>query len=581
MFRGAPDAAPGAALVFRVGQADETLARRGLTHLVEHLALSLQAPGSGAGGLVDALTTMFVFEGEAAREGPRVTAAALADLPVGRLEVERQVLSVESDRVAPAPESLVAEAWYGARGPGLTAFEEFGLRSAAAEELVAHVAAWFTRGNAALVLVGGMEVPAITLPAGDRRPPTVPIPRTVETLPAEVPSANSPLALGAPVPDTPASTLFANVLERGAWRALRHERGLAYDVRVSSRLVSADERLLAVVTDVPESEAGGAARALVEEVRRLAAGELRGGECEEARRHMDDRVARVEPLALLSMIASGELVRGTARDPDQVMAAVHAVNEEEVVEAAADLSRRMLLICPDGAGSALLPTIDLYHGAPVHGRRHKHRIAPRDPTAAEIVVGEDGVSGLRNDEAVTVRYDECAAAVREMGGGLTLIGVGGQFVTIDPGDVRDGEEAVEGALRRVDPAVVVGLDERSRRIEEAPGRGLRAAWVGEAPQLLAPLLARDEEIRHVAEATQGLRSGALAVTDRRVLFVAKLLSEHREDIPLSAITRVRVRKNPLYAALTIDHARGSSKYTFLTVRRLQETAAAITEGRGA
>ena len=580
MLRGAPDAAPGAALVFRVGQADETLPRRGLTHLVEHLVLSPHTPGPGVDGTVDQLATTFVFEGEGAADRLLAAAAALVDLPVDRLEVERQVLSVESDRHSAAPEALVAEAWYGARGPGLVAFEEFGLRSVTAEDLAAHACAWFTRGNATLVLVGGVDVPGLALPAGDRRAAPVPVRRVLETLPAAVPGPTNPLALGSPLPDTPVGALLSQVLEHGAWRALRHQRGLAYDVRVRWRPVNADGRLLALVTDVPERDAGSAARVLVEEVRRLAAGDLHEGELAEARRPFEEVVAQLEALPFLLRIASSELVRGAARDPDEVVAELRAVTADEVVAAATDLAGRMLLLCPEGAAPEdLLPVIDPYGGEPVDGRRHKRRVAPRNMTAADLVVGDDGVSLLRDGDAVTVRYEECAAAVREIGGAVSLIGTGGQYVTVDPGDVRDGDEAVEAVLRRVDPEVVVALDERSRRVEETPGRGLRAAWVGDAPQLLAPLLARDEQVRHVAEATQGLRGGALAVTDRRILFVARLLSEHREEIPLTAITGLRVRKNPLYAALSIDHARGTSKFTFLTVSRLKETSAAIRDAR--
>ena len=57
---------PRAGLMFRVGQADETLARRGITHLLEHLALH---PVGGSAyhhnGRTGPATTTFYVQGGA------------------------------------------------------------------------------------------------------------------------------------------------------------------------------------------------------------------------------------------------------------------------------------------------------------------------------------------------------------------------------------------------------------------------------------------------------------------------------------------------------------------------------------
>jgi hypothetical protein len=93
-----------AALVFRVGRADERLARAGITHLVEHLALPAQRlAGVEFNGQVGATTTLFWATGErdAVLRWLEATSSALAKLPLGRLEAERSILLTEAESWSP------------------------------------------------------------------------------------------------------------------------------------------------------------------------------------------------------------------------------------------------------------------------------------------------------------------------------------------------------------------------------------------------------------------------------------------------------------------------------------------------
>jgi zinc protease len=95
-----------AGLVFRVGQADEPLARRGLTHLVEHLSLhSVGRPHDHVNGEVDATTTTFRADGTAEEVIAflAATCRSLRDLPTDRLALENQVLRTEAAGRASAP----------------------------------------------------------------------------------------------------------------------------------------------------------------------------------------------------------------------------------------------------------------------------------------------------------------------------------------------------------------------------------------------------------------------------------------------------------------------------------------------
>src|SRR6476620_8225299 len=88
-----------AGVVFRVGTGDETLARHGITRLVQHLA---HAPGLPRdiekGASVGTTVTMFWAAGPEASvlEHLGTIARRLPDLPVDRLEHERGVMLAEA-----------------------------------------------------------------------------------------------------------------------------------------------------------------------------------------------------------------------------------------------------------------------------------------------------------------------------------------------------------------------------------------------------------------------------------------------------------------------------------------------------
>jgi hypothetical protein len=88
-----------AALMFRVGTFDERLATRGVTHLVEHLALSvLKDVELEFNGAVEGLKTVFHTSGEPGEVGRFLgdVCRSLHDLPLQRLDVESGVLEREA-----------------------------------------------------------------------------------------------------------------------------------------------------------------------------------------------------------------------------------------------------------------------------------------------------------------------------------------------------------------------------------------------------------------------------------------------------------------------------------------------------
>lgn len=133
--------APGplmAGLVFGVGRRDETFVRGGLTHLVEHLAMSAVGRTSlECNASVGLDTTEFTATGPPERVAAFLEAVcrALSHLPLDRLAVEIDVLRTENGAVAgPVAGTLLGEL-YGLAGPGLVGAREPAMLALAADDV--------------------------------------------------------------------------------------------------------------------------------------------------------------------------------------------------------------------------------------------------------------------------------------------------------------------------------------------------------------------------------------------------------------------------------------------------------------
>src|SRR5207249_721106 len=138
-------------LQFRVGYSDETLATRGRTHCCEHLALSeLGEVPYTINGFVEPARTVFYAQGTDAQlvEFARVVTGALSRLPAARFPTERKVLRAESASRKLGDIDLLLRLRYGARGPGLTGYPEYGLYEAGFGEIDDWARHWFTASNA-------------------------------------------------------------------------------------------------------------------------------------------------------------------------------------------------------------------------------------------------------------------------------------------------------------------------------------------------------------------------------------------------------------------------------------------------
>ena len=467
--------APGpvtAGFVFRVGQADETLATRGLTHLVEHLALGHVTPLDFVSGAVDLWTTRAFVEREKDADVVRRLeefAEGFARPPVDRLDAERRILGVEGSDDLPYMGSMMLRRFFGARGPGLPFYDEHGLVDCPPAAVRDHAAWWFTAANAALVCTRKVEgLGALPLPPGEPRrvPPATALPLS---LPCELEDGIH-MAVGGIV-ESPAARVLHALLWRSAHRTVRQEHGLAYSVKSTIYLVGPQRGLHFLNTDATGAGAVKAARLVVEDIRRLAAGDLSADEVDVAKADVA-RLHAWSPTVGPRAAAVRELGWGRPDVPYDTEAVSAAVTIDQVVEAAAQLRDGMLVVVPAETTTGLLPPYEVKADAPVAGSRHLRVGVAREGFRA-LVVGRDGVTAEHFDGgADTVHFATCAAALRQTDGALALVGEDGVTVRVDEHDFVQGREAlvaVEGAL---DPQLFVPT-EGSTRAQDADERERR------------------------------------------------------------------------------------------------------------
>ncbi len=106
---------------------------------------------------------------------------------------------------------------------------------------------------------------------------------------------------------------------------------------------------------------------------------------------------------------------------------------------------------------------------------------------------------------------------------------------------------------------MVPLDPRAVRLQQAAAEQFDRTWVV-APALehAWALLAWDEELRVLAEASRGVRAGVLVVTDRRVVLVTKVLGEQVHDWPRATIRKASGRDVAVAARLRLHLTDGEN-----------------------
>lgn len=466
--------APGpleAVLMFGCGVRDETFRTLGVTHLVEHLAMStLPRLHHEHNASVDLGLTQFTCTGrpEQVAEFLAKVCEALGTLPLDRIEQEAGVLAAENGSATDPTTAELLSVRYGVQGPGLASFPGPGPDRIPVEAVQDTVARFFHAGNAVLVLTGpppaGLRLP---LPAGTRPDRSTAQPVLAAAAgwqQADVPGPG--LALLCDL-DDPVMQLAVNVLRERLTELVRHQHGLSYDVGgdvVHSGPGQGDRTLC---LDARAGQEQRVAELLWQEALRLAAegpsaAEL-AEEVEAAREVFEDPRSVVYELGE----AAGELLLGgNYGEAPARLEALRKVTPDQVRTVFAAALGSALLVVPVEVEVALrqldgteLPMLsctvqsELPRGGQEFRPSLKDRLRWSAARKARLVVTDEGLWASHSDGSVHhVPFAE-VVGVEMRGPGRVVFGRGNCWMPVLP-DVFQG---IAPAVRAIDAAVPEAL----------------------------------------------------------------------------------------------------------------------------
>ncbi|MFJ2739079.1 insulinase family protein [Streptomyces sp. NPDC087440] len=454
-----------AGLFFRVGRADETLATAGLTHLVEHLALHRHGLSDlHYNGATAATYTHFHVDGDLADVASYLNGvcSALRDLPLERLETEREILRTEAAHRGHGANHQMALWRYGARGHGLLSYPEHGLWHLGPD----HVRHWaqtrFTRENAVLWITSDTLPPGLdlTLPSG----PPHPMPQVHSALPktpAYFRGDSGVVVMDAVVRRSTAAGLFADVLGRELFRDLRQEGGYSYTATADYSPRDAEFATITALADTLPQKQDAVVGGFVDVLAKLRAGHISQADLDAVRAaklrqfETPDLAAAMLPAHALSLL-TGHRRASVA----ELTAELHATTLADLHAVAREVSANALLQVPSrGADWAGFTEAPQQSAEIVSGRR----FTSYENEEVTLIIHPQAVTLSAPGNAVTVKYAECAAMLVRPDGARRLTGHDGFTVSIEP------------TLFRVTPADLAVID------------------AGVSPYAVVPMPARDPE----------------------------------------------------------------------------------------
>ena len=458
----------GAGIVFRVGRADEPMARSGITHLAEHLAF----PAADSGlvefnGSVGGTTTDLWATGP-----PGETLAFLAEsvariheLSDERCRRERNVLAAEAASRGVGPPQHAAALRFGPVGHGLVAYDELGLSHIGPADVASWVAERFTAANAAVYMSGDPPKDFdLALPTGELVAPPGPAPIEYVRFPSVF--ANGPpgtVAVSLLLRRSPSAIVALDVAESRVRERLRYRAGTTYHVETAYEPLTRDLAHAVLWADCLDAHVDPTRNGLLTVLDDLA---RRGPTAEELeqhvgalRRHLLDDTAlpsRLHELALAEVFAL------PLQTDEQLVAERRAVSAADTARELGDALDSMLLIIPEHAsvpgGRFTVYPVESPHR--VSGRRYRPRgIRGLRPGGEALVIGGEGVMLEAPGVRRTVRFTDCVAALRWQDGTRGLWSRDGFYVEADPADWRGGRQIVELIDAAVRPDVTVPVDE--------------------------------------------------------------------------------------------------------------------------
>jgi zinc protease len=573
-----------AAMVFRVGRADETFVTGGITHFVEHLAMFSLGPLALAhNAFVDLVRSTFHARGDPQDVARflRDTALALHRLPVERLESERRVLITEADRRPRNPVAALLSARFGAKGPGLADYRELGLLSLPGAALEAWAAERFTRDNCAIWMTGPPpEDLVLDLPAGTRFPSPAVDPIAKIALPAVRGANYAGVALGYLCARTPADRQAADLVAMSLTDRLRRQDALIYDLMYDYQPLSATAAHVAFGAASLETNVEAVLTAMLEH---LATFRTAGPPAEFTEQRLSMiRQAIADPNGVPGVLdadALCELMGFPHQSQETFLADQSGVTPEA---SAASLSAGLdqsILIAPRGSHrpAGFNPYPD--GGAlPVNGRSFArwadlYADTPKGsptPSVDRLVLGGKGIS--RSWEGVSrwsiaVRFADCVGVVATGVGALVIQGDDDTAIEVMTAELVEGDDFIARLRAAVSEDLFVPDRDVDRwRSMDALARerfGSRSsAWLD--LQTLAGRLEPDERVEEIAMGSSDGRPGVLALTDRRLIWVRHRRGSPNDgfvEVTRREVTQAKAGRRAFGVVLAVTH-RGKAESSF-------------------
>lgn len=550
----APDASPGqAGLMFRVGRADETLATSGLTHVVEHLALFPLDDGvRRIGGFVDPVRTVFSSLGAPSELGSFLSAVcqSVSALPFDRLETERRVLLTEEGSAERSILHWLMGLRFGAAGFGLIDYRELGLRHLTPDNLDRWAKQRFVSGNAAVWIAGPLpEDLTFPLRPGLRSAPPNPTSSPRLRSPAYVASDGGGVAMSFLGSRSAALTVGLELLERRVHRNLRLQRGLSYSASSTYLPLTSTIAHVTFGADCLDEHAQAVRDGIVAELQRLAHDGPDTAELATAVQARVEHWSDEQPVVAsdLDALAMAELLGDDLPTRDALRREHQSLTRDGVAAALHELMPTAILAAPTGdavpEGFAPFPAAP---PQPLKGQRYMRRgRRVRDlPKPSRVIASPEGITLLpkNRDPGATIMFNEVAAVLELGPGRMTVVGLSGDGIQLDTNVLLKGRD-LEGRLRHAIAAslfVDVQEEQGGSLIDLSRSKlGYRSVVANEVAALPG-YLQRGERVLTLAVAVRKKR-GLLALTDRRILFLAKPGSSKPlfVEIPLQEVTKVR------------------------------------------
>lgn len=590
LWADAPDPFVGA-LMFRVGRVDETLCNAGLTHLVEHLALSAIERGQFQyNGHVEPAVTVFFASGtrDEVLQYLSGISSALRALPLDRLEGEKRILRSEASMTAGNVDTWLLALRFGAAGYGLVHHAELGLDWVTRDEVADWAQKRFTADNAVIWLTGKPpeSLANFDLVPGTRVPPPAPEPIPSLKLPAHLGNGAGRVALS--VTGERSAMIHAGfliALERAHGR-LRRDEAVSY--APGGSYLPLDGRIVHVMisADCKDQDAGLVQDELLRILDDL--GEHGPTEKElEWDRSMLERALSEKTWAHSALdVGSRDTLMGIeSPDRNQLLREREELTPAGVATAIAEALESLLVLSPPAAPkTGIRPRVEYSadNTELVEGTRYEPSSAGREVgQTSDLIVGERGLSHVAagGADVMSWLFDESVAGIRLVSGGLTVVGREGSWVTIYPRLYNAGDAALSRIESGLGAARIVPLNARESELQPLIVRELgdTIAFLGPEIDGLPGLLGDTEEIRSIASAWKGQYRGVLAVTSARLLFLFQRNGEKELfEMPLSEIGIAT--KGLRTKRLVASHDGATTEFHAIEPRgRIQEINAALAE----